>query len=344
MLIVHLSFALTSLWLVSASDFRPGELNALLSIQNRATQQLTEESETTKVAPPEKVSFCPHFCGSASAQNGPGCCVETDGGMKSWASSNTNRDQCEKSPHPSVWCTGGQNPWPGTKGNTLMKIAGWDCKNQEGWHLGGATGVVCDLPTLVAVGVDASRFTDPPLVPTPAPTPAPTLPPAAWDLVFDGYKCTGQVFGTSASKELQGKPRPSEQTTEASQYSCEQLAIQRQHAFYQYHAGKGLCVTEESCFNRDPIVAPGWAVYRDDNLWPLKERSQSCSNKRKNIRDVSSQMECQQAALDRVKPNTNEADPATYYTWSAFAQKCRVSKKCKNKPERASFATYEIPR
>jgi len=398
MIIVHLTLVLKSVWPVSASDFRPDELNALLSLQNRqeATQQLAEESQTTNAAPPAKVSFCPHFCGLASAQNGRGCCVTTDGGMKFWASVKTNRVRCEESPNTSVWCTGGQHPWPGTKGNTLMKIAGWDCKYDEGWHLGGATGVVCDLPTLTAVehGVtamtvdDVSTFTDPPFVPTPAPTSAPTsiptfsilptpiptsisptpiptsisptpaptssptssptfsptpaptfsptpaptsaptYPPAEWDLVWEGSKCTGQK---------------KDQTIEVSQYHCEQLAIQGQHAFYQYHARKGLCVTLETCFNKHlPIVAQGWSVYRENDLWPLKETAQSCSSKRKDNRDASSQMECQQAAEDRVNPNTNLPDPASFYTWNSFAKKCSVSKKCKNKPEKANFATYEM--
>jgi len=331
MVIVHLTLALSSVVLLPASDFTLHELNPLLSMQNRqgATQQLTEESQTIKVTLPEKVSFCPHFCGSPSAQHGRGCCVEKDGGMKFWASTKTNRDKCETSPNPSVWCTAGQNPWPGTNGNMLMKIAGWDCETQEGWHLGGATDVVCDLPTLTAVAIDVSPFTDLPFPPTPAPTSAPTPPAAEWDLILEGFKCTGQIFGTYA---------------QCSQFDCEQLAIQRQHPFYQYQARKGICVTEESCFTGSRIEALGWAIYRDDNLWPLKAQSQSCSSKRKDIRIAASQMACQQAALDRVKPGTNVADPATYYTWNAYSKKCRVSKKCNNKTEKDNFATYQNPR
>jgi len=184
--------------------------------------------------------------------------------------------------------------------------------------------LVVDLPTLTEVAVEVTPFTDPPLVPTPE-----------WDLILDGYKCTGQAFGTSTQ---------SMQTTEASQYDCEQLSIQRQHAFYQFrrYPTHGDCVTAETCF--DPIVARPWAVYRNDVLWPLKERSQSCSNKAKDIRIASSQMECQRAAMDRVNPNTNAADPATYYTWNAVAKKCQVSKKCKSKPHTANFATFQMPR
>jgi len=328
---VHSTLVLTSVWPVSGSDFRPDELNALLSLQNRqgATQQLVEHSQP--VAPPEKVSFCSLFCGLASTQHGRGCCVKTDGGMEFLASSKKNRDMCEKSPNTSVWCTGGQSPWPGTKGSTLMQIAGWDCNTDEGWHLGGATGVVCDLPTLTAVTVDVSPFTDPPLAPTPAaPTPAPA---AIWGLALDGYKCSGQVFGNDGT---------SEQTTEASQYDCEQLAIQRQHPFYQYHAGKGLCVSDSSCLN--PVEATAltglaWAVYSDIELWPLKQMSESCTNKARDIRIAASQRECQQAALDRLNKQ-NQPDPAHFYTWHAAKQICRISKRCKNNPASPRHGTY----
>jgi len=163
--------------------------------------------------------------------------------------------------------------------------------------------------------------------------------------VFDGQKCSGQTFAEGSSKHHHTPAhRQSAQTTEASQYDCEQLAFTRQHAFYQYHAGKGLCATEDGCFSRSPIEALGWAVYRNDKMWPLKASSQSCSNKKKDIRIAASQMACQQAALDRVKPGTNVADPATYYTWNAYSKKCRVSKKCNNKTEKDNFATYQNPR
>jgi len=148
---------------------------------------------------------------------------------------------------------------------------------------------------------------------------APTPPLTEWDLVIDGHKCTEQVFRKSY----------------IGVYDCEQLAIQRNHSFYQYHAGKGKCVTEKACLN--PIEAVGWAVYRDNELWPLKETSQSCTGKAKNKKKAATQMECQQAALDRP------VSPATFYTWNAEKKQCRVSTGCTNKPAGENFATYRNP-
>jgi len=345
MVIVHMTLVLASVWLVSASDFGLDEINALVSLQNRhgSTQQLAEESQTTRAllsvrkvavpSTPEEVEFCPHFCGSAKKQKGRGCCVKTSGESKLVVSSAPARIQCETK---NVWCTAGQNPWPGTKGKTLKETKGWDCNNAKGWDLGGATDVVCDLPTSTAAPTAATptpaptavvvsqQFTEPPLAPTPAPTSAPTSaptpPPAEWASRGPNSwekKCIGQVFT---------------QSIVAYQYDCEQLAIQRDHPYYQYHAGKGLCVTVVACPPGERIDAEGYAIYRDPLLWPLKKMSQSCTGKTKSIRIAKTQMECQQeAALQNWK----------FYTWNAYLKKCRVSKKCLNKPAADNFGTYK---
>merc|ERR1712194_1484 len=98
--------------------------------------------------------------------------------------------------------------------------------------------------------------------------------------IREDIKCTGQGFGASMSKHHKSR---SVQRTGASRYDCEQLAIGKDHPFYQYHAGKGLCVTVAACYDRQPIAAPGWAIYRDDDLWPVKATFESCSDKKRDL-------------------------------------------------------------
>jgi len=303
MVIAHLSLGFASLFVIATDANSVEELN-LLSLQNRQTRKLEDSIEQGS-----EPNFCWTFCGAS--QSGKGCCVSKDGTSKFKESSKPKREQCEKT---GVWCTGGNNVWPGSD---VTKTAGWNCDTQK---MCAAT-TVADTPGPVIVADTPAPVTvaDTPAPVTPVYTDAPvttTGPQAGWAEYATSEKCTGQSFRFSSA---------------ASQYACEEQAILAKHSFYQYNARQGFCATAKTCFT--PTPSAGYMVYRNPALWPLNAQGQRCSNKRKHRQDgVESQMECQQKAMDMG---------SNYYTWNAQKNACIVAKKCTHSPSAdASWVTY----